>query len=128
MRILDPNPNSHFYLKALLQQRQLEDTVLLELVCDSLSDTILQRVGLLTGTDPHKILKSGRGYEIGEVDPLPTLEAELSQYRVAQIPGITLPPLIGGAIVSRIPIELTSETSTLRKVYSKALLHCLKRY
>jgi anthranilate synthase component I len=47
---------------------------------------------------PHKILASGRGYEGGEQDPLPRLDAEISQFRVAQIPGITLPPLIGGAI------------------------------
>jgi anthranilate synthase component 1 len=35
---------------------------------------------------------------LGEVDPLPALEAELSQYRVATIPGLSVPPLIGGAI------------------------------
>lgn len=31
-------------------------------------------------------------------DPLPILEAELAQYREAVIPGLTLPPLAGGAI------------------------------
>jgi anthranilate synthase component 1 len=49
------------------------------------------------GADPRKILRSGPGYELGECDPLPALEAELSQYRVASIGG-ELPPLIGGAI------------------------------
>lgn len=33
-----------------------------------------------------------------EVDPLPSLEEELSQFRVASIPGLNLPPLTGGAI------------------------------
>jgi anthranilate synthase component 1 len=32
------------------------------------------------------------------VDPLPGLEAELSKSRVAHIPGLKLPPLMGGAI------------------------------
>jgi len=49
-------------------------------------------------SDPRKILRSGPGQPIGARDPLPVLEQELSQYRVATIPGAQLPPLIGGAI------------------------------
>lgn len=48
-------------------------------------------------TDPHKILKTGAGHG-PECDPLPNLENELSQFRVATVPGLILPPLIGGAI------------------------------
>ncbi|KAM3066790.1 anthranilate synthase component 1 [Clarireedia jacksonii] len=49
------------------------------------------------GAGPRKILKTGEGH--GEqVDPLPSLEAELAKCRVAQIPGQKLPPLTGGAI------------------------------
>ena len=49
------------------------------------------------GASPRKILKTGEGH--GKiVDPLPQLEAELSRSRVAQIPGLVLPPLTGGAI------------------------------
>ncbi|KAF2403245.1 anthranilate synthetase [Trichodelitschia bisporula] len=50
------------------------------------------------GADPRKVLKSGPGHGIGEQDPLPVLDAELSQYRVAKIPGLVVPPWIGGAI------------------------------
>ena len=49
------------------------------------------------GAGPRKILKTGEGH--GEqVDPLPVLEAELSKSRVAHIPGLRLPPLMGGAV------------------------------
>ncbi|OJJ49180.1 hypothetical protein ASPZODRAFT_140113 [Penicilliopsis zonata CBS 506.65] len=49
------------------------------------------------GADPRKILKTGPGHG-PECDPLPILEAELGQYRVATVPGLKLPPLTGGAI------------------------------
>ncbi|KAI9675095.1 MAG: hypothetical protein M1817_001503 [Caeruleum heppii] len=49
------------------------------------------------GADPRKILKTGPGYG-PETDPLPLLESELSQCRVATVPGLNLPPLTGGAI------------------------------
>lgn len=49
------------------------------------------------GASPRKILKTGEGHG-PQVDPLPALEAELSKSRVADIPGLSLPPLIGGAI------------------------------
>lgn len=58
-----------------------------------------ERVGRYSfvGAGPRKILKTGEGH--GElVDPLPILEAELSKSRVAQVPGLDLPPLTGGAI------------------------------
>lgn len=47
--------------------------------------------------DPRKILKTGPGHG-PEGDPLPFLEEELAHYREAVIPGLTLPPLTGGAI------------------------------
>lgn len=49
------------------------------------------------GADPRKVLKTGPGHG-PEADPLPFLEEELSQYRVASVPGLVLPPLTGGAI------------------------------
>ncbi|KAH8601002.1 anthranilate synthase-like protein component I [Bisporella sp. PMI_857] len=58
-----------------------------------------ERVGRYSfvGAGPRKVLKTGEGH--GEqVDPLPALEAELSKSRVAHIPGLALPPMIGGAI------------------------------
>lgn len=58
-----------------------------------------ERVGRYSfvGAGPRKILTTGEGH--GEqVDPLPALEAELSKSRVAQVPGLKLPPLTGGAI------------------------------
>ncbi|KAF1815569.1 anthranilate synthetase [Eremomyces bilateralis CBS 781.70] len=50
------------------------------------------------GVDPRKVLRSGPGQPVGPRDPLPVLEEELSRYRVASVPGVQLPPLIGGAI------------------------------
>ncbi|KAE9973245.1 anthranilate synthase component 1 [Venturia inaequalis] len=50
------------------------------------------------GADPRKVITSGPNSDIGEKDPLPILNAELSQFRVATIPGLVVPPLIGGAI------------------------------
>ena len=58
-----------------------------------------ERVGnySFVGAGPRKVLKTGEGH--GEsVDPLPGLEAELAKIRVAQVPGLKLPPLTGGAI------------------------------
>ena len=49
------------------------------------------------GASPRKILKTGSGHG-PEIDPLPLLEKELSQYREATVPGLNLPPLTGGAI------------------------------
>lgn len=46
---------------------------------------------------PRKILKTGPGHG-PEQDPLPILEKELSNYRVATIPGLKLPPMAGGAV------------------------------
>lgn len=49
------------------------------------------------GAGPRKILKTGEGH--GEAcDPIPALEKELSQYIVAEVPDLRLPPLTGGAI------------------------------
>ena len=49
------------------------------------------------GADPLKVLKTGPGHGPAH-DPLPDLQKELSQYRVATVPGVSLPPLGGGAI------------------------------
>ncbi|KAK2757666.1 anthranilate synthase component 1 [Arachnomyces sp. PD_36] len=49
------------------------------------------------GADPKKVLKTGPGHG-PECDPLPILEKELGQYRVANIPELRLPPLTAGAI------------------------------
>ena len=49
------------------------------------------------GANPLKVLKSGPGHGPAE-DPLPHLERELAQHRVAPVPSLQLPPLTGGAI------------------------------
>ncbi|KAK3680388.1 anthranilate synthase component 1 [Vermiconidia calcicola] len=49
------------------------------------------------GASPRNTLVSGPKHGL-EADPLPHLDAELSRYRVAQIPSLRLPPLTGGAI------------------------------
>lgn len=49
------------------------------------------------GANPRKTLVSGTSHGL-EADPLPRLSEELSQYRVAEIPSLRLPPLTGGAI------------------------------
>ena len=49
------------------------------------------------GANPLRIIRSGPGHGVAE-DPLPRLEQELSQYRVATVPSLRLPPLTGGVI------------------------------
>ncbi|SPO03495.1 probable TRP2 Anthranilate synthase component I [Cephalotrichum gorgonifer] len=49
------------------------------------------------GSAPRKVLVTGKGHG-EEVDPLPGLEAELSKYVVANVEGVTLPPMAGGAV------------------------------
>lgn len=49
------------------------------------------------GANPLKVIKSGPGHG-PEDDPLPRLEKELSQFRVATVPSLRLPPLTGGVI------------------------------
>ncbi|KAJ5225739.1 hypothetical protein N7468_006964 [Penicillium chermesinum] len=49
------------------------------------------------GADPKKVIKTGEGHGPA-ADPLPILEKELDQFRVASVPGLVLPPLTGGAI------------------------------
>jgi anthranilate synthase component 1 len=58
-----------------------------------------ERVGRYSfvGANPRKVLKTGEGHG-PQVDPLPELEAELAKCRVAEVPGLKLPPLTGGAI------------------------------
>jgi anthranilate synthase component 1 len=82
------------FLKALLQQRQLDGTASWEQVGQ----------GWLEGecksdqnADPRKVIKTGPGHG-EEQDPLPILEKELAKNRVATIPSIKLPPMTGGAV------------------------------
>ena len=49
------------------------------------------------GANPLKVIKSGPGHG-PEEDPLPRLEKELAQYRVANVPSLRLPPMTGGVI------------------------------
>ncbi|RPA79006.1 anthranilate synthase component [Ascobolus immersus RN42] len=49
------------------------------------------------GTSPRKVIRSGAPYG-DNVDPLIELEEELRKFRPAKVPGVTLPPLTGGAI------------------------------
>ncbi|RVX75699.1 hypothetical protein B0A52_00055 [Exophiala mesophila] len=49
------------------------------------------------GANPLKVIKSGPGHG-PEQDPLPELERELSQYRVATVPSLRLPSMTGGVI------------------------------
>ncbi|PFH62074.1 hypothetical protein XA68_15282 [Ophiocordyceps unilateralis] len=49
------------------------------------------------GAGPRKVLTTGPGFGT-ETDPLPGLEAELARQVVADVPGLRLPPLTGGAI------------------------------
>ncbi|QSS51085.1 anthranilate synthase component I [Histoplasma capsulatum var. duboisii H88] len=63
------------------------------------SATTMETIGRYSfvGADPRKVLKTGPGHG-PECDPLPALEEELSQFRVATLPGLGLPPMTGGAI------------------------------
>lgn len=49
------------------------------------------------GADPRKTLLSGPKHGL-ESDPLPQLDNELAQYRIAHVPSLRLPPLTAGAI------------------------------
>ncbi|KAJ8122181.1 hypothetical protein ONZ43_g1561 [Nemania bipapillata] len=58
-----------------------------------------ERVGRYSfvGAGPRKIITTGEGH--GEsIDPLPTLEKELAERVVLDVPNLRLPPLTGGAI------------------------------
>lgn len=58
-----------------------------------------ERVGRYSfvAAGPRKVVVSGPGY--GEAaDPLPSLERELAEHVVAEVPGMKLPPLHGGAV------------------------------
>lgn len=49
------------------------------------------------GAGPRKVLTTGAGFG-PDTDPLVGLEKELSEHVVAEVPGLKLPPLAGGAI------------------------------
>jgi anthranilate synthase component 1 len=51
----------------------------------------------VTTPDPKKVLTTGPGHGPA-CDPFPLLKQELSQFRLATMPGLILPPLAGGAI------------------------------
>ena len=94
--IVAPLPNTRSSLKVQPHQRPLGVTA--SLVWVRLMRTC-QKVCCSpdTSTDPRKILKTGLGHGPSS-DPLPILEEELSKFREAVIPGLSLPPLTGGAI------------------------------
>ena len=48
------------------------------------------------GTQPYKVIKTGPGQEGGEVDPLLSVEQEMSQYKLIPVDG--LPGFHGGAV------------------------------
>ena len=48
-------------------------------------------------SDPEKVLQTGSNHGPAK-DPLPFLEAELSHFREAIVPGIQMPPMLGGAV------------------------------
>lgn len=58
-----------------------------------------ERVGRYSfvAANPRKVLKTGEGHGAA-CDPLPGLEAELSEYVVMDVPDLKLPPLTGGAV------------------------------
>jgi anthranilate synthase component I len=58
-----------------------------------------ERVGRwsFVGAGPRKVMRTGDGFGIAG-DPLPALEEELGRFVVADVPGLKLPPLTGGAI------------------------------
>lgn len=89
--------SSHFCSKVLQQVARSDDTALLARVRLPLPESQCDRAYGGNSTDPHKVLKSGPGFG-EEVDPLPNLERELSKCRVAQVPGLRIPPMTGGAI------------------------------
>lgn len=49
------------------------------------------------GAGPRKTLKTGQGHG-PSCDPIPALQEELARHVVAEVPGLRLPPLTGGAI------------------------------
>ena len=58
-----------------------------------------ERVGRYSfvAAGPRKVLQSGEGF--GEAcDPIPALEKELARFTLAEVPGMQLPPLTGGAV------------------------------
>jgi anthranilate synthase component 1 len=68
----------------------------LSFLFESAATELLGRYSFV-GAGPRKIFKTGQGHG-PETDPLPNLEAELAKSRVANVPGLVLPPLTGGAI------------------------------
>lgn len=47
---------------------------------------------------PREIIRTGPGFDGGEKDPLPALEATLARKRVLRVPEMKLPPMSGGAV------------------------------
>jgi anthranilate synthase component 1 len=48
------------------------------------------------GTEPYRVIKTGRGQTGGEVDPLALVQAEMEQHRLVPVPG--LPRFHGGGV------------------------------
>ena len=49
------------------------------------------------GTNPYKVIKTGKGQEFGEVDPLILVQSEMDQFQLVPVPG--LPKFHGGGVV-----------------------------
>ncbi len=48
------------------------------------------------GTNPYKVIKTGKGQEFGEVDPLTLVQSEMDQFQLVPVPG--LPKFHGGGV------------------------------
>ena len=57
-----------------------------------------ERIGRYSfiGTDPYKVVKTGAGEELGEIDPLLPIQEEMDQYQLIPVEG--LPGFHGGAV------------------------------
>lgn len=85
--------NDHWQSYSPLARSQSKNSFLFE------SAATTETIGRYSfvGADPRKVLTSGPKHGL-EADPLPRLEAELAQYRIADVPALRLPPLTAGAI------------------------------
>lgn len=88
----DLNPHNAYLKVARPGSKDAKPSFLLE---SANSAESVDRYSFL-GTNPRKILKTGKGTEAGEMDPLTLLEKELSQYKPLKHNGI--PEFHGGAV------------------------------
>ncbi|KAL8365911.1 hypothetical protein RB595_004609 [Gaeumannomyces hyphopodioides] len=87
--------SAHYHAKA--QASQPEQPEQLSFLYESAATERVGRYSFVAAA-PRKVLRTGPGFGV-EADPLPALEEELARYTVAaDVPGLQLPPLAGGAI------------------------------